>query len=322
LFGLAAGARSVVAQDEGAKQLKEILSGVQFSFVSLGEGFFELTGENRWGAEQTLIGFREAFEALGLEVVLHDSPPIDPNAAYRAAFGTGGSLCDWVVVLPGIKLNPEGTDIVGLRFTVMSCDEVAIVRTADKPKVSGYKTFGGRRRRDDFHERIALEVEKLLPGSREYDISNRRELAGDELFPFDTYDKAAAYLDQNLRHRPEGIYERVLGVDSRSAKYLLAVIADPTDSHKLNAIYLSGASNVDDWKQGELKARLYGAVSDSAFSVTWYMADKSPKDSVSATLESDGTLTFDFGGDNPAKYVRVYPAIPERQSPDSGLSEN
>lgn len=110
----------------------------------------------------------------------------------------------------------------------------------------------------------------------------------------------------------EGIYEKIrLGKNEVvDAKYLLGIIA--VDGVTFDIVYLGGANNYIDWKEGEIKGKIVKTATPNFYSVNWIMADKSLNEDVYCELDENQFLKFVFvGGDekinNESKFVKLYP---------------
>lgn len=79
----------------------------------------------------------------------------------------------------------------------------------------------------------------------------------------------------------EGIYESIVET-STMPKYKIGVVKS---NEKYDIIYLSGAKNSEDWKEGEIKGTITPTANENIFKTEWKMANK--------FLNTDAITTFD-----------------------------
>jgi S1-C subfamily serine protease len=101
----------------------------------------------------------------------------------------------------------------------------------------------------------------------------------------------------------EGIYENSVGSGKGEAKYKLAV---KKISGKFYLIYLSGANNPDDWKEGEVKATLEPTATPQFYKADWIMANKSEDNGYYVSFES-GAMDVMNSDKSRSLYIKLYP---------------
>ncbi|MCA0388525.1 MAG: hypothetical protein LCH52_08520 [Bacteroidetes bacterium] len=117
-----------------------------------------------------------------------------------------------------------------------------------------------------------------------------------------------SYLDSARIDSIEGIYEIILdGSETITfAKYKIAVIK--SDKTTYNVIYLAGATNKDDWDEGEIKAVLRKTAIPGNFKVQWYMATKFLNEDVHMEHDPRGILIVKIGTPPETnRYIKLYP---------------
>lgn len=100
----------------------------------------------------------------------------------------------------------------------------------------------------------------------------------------------------------EGIYESTI-TTVLIPKYKLGLIK--TDSG-YNFIYLSGASNYLDWKEGELKSKLYASATSNLFKANWKMGIKAINKNTYVTFET-GAMNVIIQDRDKILFVKMYP---------------
>lgn len=117
------------------------------------------------------------------------------------------------------------------------------------------------------------------------------------------------YLDSADIDLIEGIYEIIKdGSEKRAGnvKYKIAVIK--SDKTTYNVIYLSGASNSEDWAEGEIKAVLRKTAIPGNYKVQWYMANKFLDEDIHMDHDPKGILMFKIGTPPETnRYIKLYP---------------
>jgi len=122
-------------------------------------------------------------------------------------------------------------------------------------------------------------------------------------------DNLKEYFDSNNTDSIEGIYEKIYkeDADAEHDKYLFGVIKS---DEGYDIIYLDGASNSDDWKEGDLKARML-RTSTRIYKLDWYLKDKRLDNNWYAFIDEVSLLTFRYGSlvddDNDVQYLKLYP---------------
>jgi len=122
-------------------------------------------------------------------------------------------------------------------------------------------------------------------------------------------DNLKKYFDSNNIDSIEGIYEKIYkeDADAEYDKYLFGVIKS---DEGYDIIYLDGSSNSDDWKEGDLKAKML-STSKPVYKLDWYLKDKRLDSNWYAFIDEVLLLTFRYGSltndDNDTQYLKLYP---------------
>jgi S1-C subfamily serine protease len=118
-------------------------------------------------------------------------------------------------------------------------------------------------------------------------------------------EKIVKYLDGNSIDKVEGIYEKFGSGD----KFRIGIVKE-SDLYKL--IYLSGAKNKFDWKEGDLKGIAKKTAVKDFYKIDWVMSDKSTNSNVYFSTKEEHFLNFDFMDPaviSNAKYLKMYPTF-------------
>lgn len=130
--------------------------------------------------------------------------------------------------------------------------------------------------------------------------------------------KLKKFIQINSCDKIEGIYESTSSSDTE-AKYKVAV-------RKISGIYyliyLSGAKNIKNWSEGEIKATLEPSATPLLFKANWIMADKSENNNYYITFEQ-GFFNLLTDDQKKTLYIKMFPASTDNfnssiESPSSG----
>ncbi|GAB1348308.1 hypothetical protein MASR1M107_05200 [Ignavibacteriales bacterium] len=160
---------------------------------------------------------------------------------------------------------------------------------------------------DEFADYMLKEWKKLYTRKKIYYNVNQR-LTLPKLPTNWTEKSVMRYLDSANIESLEGIYEIVKNGSEKItlAKYKIAVVK--SDKLTYNVIYLSGATNYEDWDEGELKAVLRKTAIPGNYKVQWYMGAKSINEDVYMEHHPKGFLIFQIGTPPETnRYIKLYP---------------
>ena len=116
------------------------------------------------------------------------------------------------------------------------------------------------------------------------------------------------YLTKEVSDPLEGIY--------KGDKFLVGIKRDDNGIYYL--LYLSGADNIKDWKEGEIKATLTATATPTLFKADWLGKYKQIKD-MTISFMNGAMLVFDKDN-NQETYIKMFPDVQTitRNSPSSG----
>lgn len=141
-----------------------------------------------------------------------------------------------------------------------------------------------------------------------YDSNYKRKLPK-KITCWNTTSLKAYY--SNLRNSSiEGIYEST----SSSPKYKLAL---KKINDILYLIYLSGANNVDDWQEGEIKATLEPTATRDLYKAYWIMSGKGINEDYYISFEN-GLMNVLDSKKNKDVYLKMFPTNSSNITPNSG----
>lgn len=110
----------------------------------------------------------------------------------------------------------------------------------------------------------------------------------------------------------EGIYEGVRSPDDDfiQAKYKLGIIKNKYNGFDI--IYLGGANNYKDWKEGERKGVISLTAKPNLYTTKWKMSDKSENNDVYCSVDENGFLKFIYQDYQSKKadesfFLKLYP---------------
>lgn len=108
----------------------------------------------------------------------------------------------------------------------------------------------------------------------------------------------------------EGIYERIRinPEDYQEGKYKIAIVKDKSSDDFL-VIYLSGAKNKADWKEGEIKGRIVQTGTPGFYKASWLNPIKVESDESYAFVDEYNMLNMAVTGQSVAlfKFLKLYP---------------
>jgi hypothetical protein len=128
----------------------------------------------------------------------------------------------------------------------------------------------------------------FLPKPITYNSANRLQL------PKQPNNVTIQSLTEEFKKRPaegiEGVYELVRA-NATDLKYKLGIrkVGDVFEAY-----YLTGEVNNDDWNAGELKAKITPTAKPNFYLVQWYSLLKQVKEDVTANINDNGNLDFEF----------------------------
>jgi S1-C subfamily serine protease len=273
-------------QSDKSIEFSKFLSGVKYAYISQTDEGIKFIKENPNGAN--------AYAILGLITYLKDLGFEQVEWGYAAnAPNDFPSLCDQVIVIP--NWDYKNYTFFNITLNFISCKrEIFTFNSSRNIRITGLT------RSTTFYNTF-FDMYNIKKG--EYNLSNRRVL-GSETTEW-SEDSLKNHLKINGADPIEGIYESTEN-DSRSAKYKIGIIK--TD-FGYSAIYFSGSNNFEDWKAGELKAKLFSTATPTLFKADWYMANKQLNKDAYITFEQ-GLMNLNLNTKNSDKtlYIKLFPS--------------
>jgi len=196
------------------------------------------------------------------------------------------SYCEYTLVMFGGDINKNSISNMSISF--ISCNGDIFSFNSDKKFNYGKFT--------DIEKKLLEDWQSIVNIKETYKLSNQLQLPVRSTTW--TKEKIIDYYSKNKgKLAPiEGIYERVRlsFEDITGGKYTIAVLKKPNTEGYL-AIYLSGAKNSSDWKNGEIKAEFNNTATKDFYSVYWISRDKSIYEDVYCNLNSLGFNIYSSG---------------------------
>lgn len=145
----------------------------------------------------------------------------------------------------------------------------------------------------------------MYNGSIQYNVHHRLQLPT-HLTSW-TEDQLLRYYEQGRLHPLEGIYEKMMLGAKGKARYRLAVKQNQEGNFDL--IYLTGATNYEDWVEGEHLGTLNPSANDNLYTATWYMPDKTLYPDVYLANDQTSMLYFTFANrpEDIHRYLKLFP---------------
>lgn len=236
------------------------------------------------------------------DMLYHTTKKYFKNLGYNAYFdyelnrNQFNSYCD----IANVFISTAYTDSYLQNFSIYIVDcNFNYYAFIDQRKV--YFNFGGLNN-EQREASIKNEINAIF-GSARYIFNPGKTLVLSGEHTNWTEEKIKKYLlDNNAGNGYQGIYEVRYNLNSES-KYKIAIIKV---GEYFDVIYLSGAINSDDWKEGDLKGRFYQTGDNLLLRGSWYMADKSENNSAYVQF---GNASFQLYLDSgePSTYLRLWP---------------
>lgn len=113
----------------------------------------------------------------------------------------------------------------------------------------------------------------------------------------------------------EGIYERtnagIISDDISMPKYRIGIIKE---DNEYKMVYLDGATNYEDWSEGEIKAELIETATPTLFKLRWRMGNKSINEDPYATFET-GLMNIIWPEEwQDGLYIKLFPSQIDNKS--------
>lgn len=271
-------------QSNTSLNFSDFLSGVRHAYITLEDKDIKFINDNPTSANAfAIIGLISYLKEIGFEEVRWGYSK-DSQNDYP-------SICDQVIVIPSWGF--QNYTFTNITLSFISCKaEIFTFESNRNIRITGLTRDG------TFHNAF-LKIYGNKKGP--YSLDNRRYLTS-EITEW-SEEKLKSHFKDNGIDPIEGIYEST-DANSLSPKYKIGIIK--TD-FGYNVIYYGGANNYEDWKSGEIKAKLYSTATQTLYKAEWYMASKQ--------VNKDAYVTFDQGlmnlvlkDSDKTLYIKLFPS--------------
>lgn len=211
------------------------------------------------------------------------------------------SLCDIGYLLVGFNFN--SATLSNFSLTILDCNN-DYFQYLDKRSIS----MDLLNLTIDQKEGIIRNEIDLIFGKPYYiyNVNEKLKLKGETTNW--TLSKIQTKLDSDEINQFEGIYE-IVNNKQFEAKYKIGII---NNNGYFNIIYLAGAINKDDWKEGDLKGQFIETADSKILRGTWFMANKIANQN--AYLECDGSFIKLIIEGEESLYLKLYPTNTNKNS--------
>lgn len=275
--------------------LEDLMNGVKEVFII--ERPTSLNADEQKALQELVITLQNWFKENGYTTI-NTGPSAEPRLRKLSTY------CDQVRVLPTYMF--EKNTFNNLKLSFIFCDGMVLDFTHHggiRPGKISIQWLKALTRLDNFNYNYSIEKKRISAGK----ITDWSEA------------KIRTALKRKSYTPIEGIYEKFNSPD-KSQKMKIGVIEVQADS-LYQIVYLSGATNFEDWKEGELKGTAYSIGKDGNFKVDWMAESKNN------TLP--GKLSFEHGfmniiiGNEKLELIKLFPSFfkfSEDSSPKSGTA--
>lgn len=270
------------SQSNSSLDFSIFLSGVKQAYILLDEtNAKNITNKPTSLNTQAITGVYNYLKELGFNNIKYGTVEQIPD---------GESLCDQVIVAPSWFYQNNLFTNITLSF--VSCnDDIFTFKAPNNIRVTDYSNMI-----TSFHNTFIK-----MYGYKKGGYSSWNRLSLPSTMTDWTEDNLKKHFKNNGTDDIEGIYESIFN-SSFSPKYKVGLIKTSTG---YNLIYLSGANNYKDWKEGELKAKLSETATPFLFKTSWHMANKEINDETYITFEK-GLMNV-FQDTEKITYLKLYP---------------
>ena len=272
------------SQSNHSLNFNNFLRGVKYAYVVLGEKEFQSINNNlKSGNAHAIAGLLSYLKAIGFKDVKWGSATSTPQIY--------PSVCEMVLVSPswGWK-NSTFTDIT---MSFISCKgDVFKFVSSKNIWVTKYTNIS-----TSFHNTFM----KMYGFKKNDYLSYHRLSLGSEMTEW-TEERIKRHFKEKGVDQLEGIYENTISSPSE-AKYKLGIIKV---ENTYTLIYLSGAINYADWREGEVKAKLTATATPSVFKAEWKMLNKVPNLNGYISFEP-GLMNVIIQDKDKSVYLKLYP---------------
>lgn len=283
IFAVSASAQlyQPIYQSNPKLEFDKVISGVTTAIITIDDAVENYVLKNPGTIEASAIYALTLYlEELGVETIKFSSVKLNTP-----------SLCDIIYVTP--NWNHSNGIYKDIQLTFVTCHYDVFTFSTDQSVSSMYlgsmsglfkSIYTGLYNRKNVY----------------YSSNNRLNLPSIHETEFNEL-SIREYIDSNRTIEHIGIYE-VIQRSEIMPKIKVGVVRI---LGQYEIIYLSGASNYNDWKVGEFKGKLLPTSVPSFFKVAWVNADKSINEDGYIKFEEDGMI-FKVG-ENIDAFIKLYP---------------
>lgn len=217
------------------------------------------------------------------------------------------SVCETCYIELGFK--SIGNEITDIYISFYGCDG------------SGYKFISKKTISDNNEEYFDVLNDLYHTKKKSYSEKNRLLLDGE--YTSWSEIKLKEYLNYS-NDELEGIYERMkVNKDDNDAKYKIGIVKNDKDGY--DVIYIDGALNYKDWREGEKKATIKTTSKENFYTVDWLMQNKDILNDAYAYIDKNELLnivmpTREEKNQNNL-YLKLYPANTSKNNHKISMDE-
>ncbi len=288
--------RTPTNQTNPSLDFETFLSGVKFAEILLApeqETYiktYPVVGE-------LLYAIKDRMKAMGFEHVALWTAEKIPISELK-------SICDKVDVI--FRWDFSNDAYRNIKWTFISCNGDQFVFEAPENIRSGSYTNVNKKMYN-------LSIKMYGYQKPNYNAAKRLKLRGETSNLTEV--TITDYLNGKNIENIEGIYENIT-TNGNQPRYKVAVKKVVTG---YDLIYISGAYNNLDWKEGDIKARLRPTATNNLYKAEWYMADKSINNDFIVSFEQ-GLMNVLTDSQDKNTYIKLYPISNSSNSPSLGIS--
>lgn len=279
-------------QSNQSLEFSKFISGVKFAYILLNDEDVQyIVDYPNSGNAYAILGLISYLEEIGFEDIKwgtsKNMPQNFESLCYQAIVSTS-----W-----GIKYNR----FTNITLSFITCKgDIFKFSSSKEIWATGYTDI-----KTSFHN-IYMKMYGYNKGSflkyNRLSLSSEMTEWTEEMFKNHLKEKGADPI--------EGIYESALNGEL-NPKYRLGVIKT---EFGYTLIYFGGAMNYEDWKIGEVKAKLFPTATPTLFKANWYMASKDIYEDAYITFEK-GIMNLIMPETDKTLYIKLYPTSDDITTP-------
>ncbi|MGB0929771.1 MAG: S1C family serine protease [Chitinophagales bacterium] len=268
--------------------LLRMLSGIKYAVIQLTPTEEEKVEAGQYSVIEQLAGY---LRSVGFQKVVYKTK--DKTQLLLSV----PTYCDVVRVRFNMTLKEDYFENIQLKF--QNCRNEWILFT-HKEKIEKKKLTP---------QSLSQVWEFFYNKSFSYNIQNRLQLPSNPILT--TKEKILDYLKTNTSSLDsiEGIFEKVPRYNYSEKKHVVAICKNPLGGY--NIIYIEGASNYLDWKEGEWMGNIhFSAMKEVVKPIEWTTPDKILQSDGFIELRDENTILLSFKNHpNAYEYKRLRPTV-------------